>query len=110
MEVVELKETSQLVGNVAAISVNRNHHNCEIGYCFCSRYWNNGFATEALKAVITFMKTECDMHIIEAKHYSSNPSSGRVMEKVGMIMEATLRDRRYNEVSKQYCDLICYYI
>lgn len=44
------------------------------------------------------------------KHYSTNPASGRVMEKAGMIKEAVLTERRYDEFADSYCDLISYYI
>ncbi len=108
--VVEIKETKELIGNISVISVSKKHHNCEVGYCYGSKYWNKGFATEALKAVINYMLNECEMHIVEAKHYSTNPASGRVMEKAKMIKEAILKERRYNETDNSYIDLICYYI
>lgn len=108
--VVELKNTHELIGNISAISVSRKHQNCEIGYCYGSKYWNQGYATEALKAVIDYMLFACEMHVIEAKHHSINPASGRVMEKAGMIKEAILKERRYHAETDSYCDLVCYYI
>lgn len=108
--VVELKHTHELIGNISAISVSRKHHNCEIGYCYSSKYWNQGYATEALKAVINYMLHDCEMHVVEAKHHSINPASGRVMEKAGMIKEAILKERRYHSEIDSYCDLVCYYI
>lgn len=108
--VVELKETHELIGNISAISVRRRHNNCEIGYCYGSKYWNQGYATEALTAVIDYLFNTCEMHIIEAKHHSTNPASGRVMEKAGMIQEAVLKERRYHAETDSYCDRVCYYI
>ena len=108
--VVELKNTHELIGNISAISVSKKHHNCEIGYCYGSKYWNRGYATEALKAVIHYLLYDCEMHIVEAKHHSINSASGRVMEKAGMIKEAVLTGRRYHAETNSYCDLVCYYI
>jgi len=108
--VVELKDTHELIGNISAISVRKKHHNCEIGYCYGSKYWNQGYATEVLKAVINYLLYECEMHIVEAKHHSTNPASGRVMEKAGMIKDAVLKERRYDAETDSYCDLVCYYI
>lgn len=108
--VVELKGTHELIGNISAISVSKKHHNCEIGYCYGSKYWNQGYATEALKAVVNYMLYDCEMHIVEAKHHSINPASGRVMEKAGMIKDAVLKERRYHAETDSYCDLVCYYI
>lgn len=108
--VVELRSTHELIGNISAISINQRHHNCEIGYCYGSKYWNQGYATEALKAVITYMLYECEMHLVEAKHQSMNPASGKVMEKAGMTKDAVLKERRYHAPTDTYCDLVCYSI
>lgn len=106
--VVELKETHEIIGNIMVISISLKHSNCEIGYCYGSAYWGNGYATEALKAVIDYLLSECKFHVVEAKHLSLNPASGRVMEKAGMVKEATLKERRFHKASGQYCDLIIY--
>ena len=106
--VIELKSSHELIGNISAISVNIRHHNCEIGYCYGSKYWNQGYATEALKAVIHFMLYDCEMHLVEARHQSLNPASGKVMEKAGMTKDAVLRGRRYNAETNSYCDLVFY--
>lgn len=108
--VVELKKNEELIGNISTVAIRRNHSNCEIGYCYGSRYWNKGYATEALKVVIKYMFEECDMHIIEAKHYSTNPASGKVLQKAGMIKEAILRERRYCYDTDSYADLVYYSI
>ncbi len=107
---VELKETHDLIGNISAIRVSRTHNNCEIGYCLGSKYWNQGYATEALKAIISYLKNECNFHVVEAKHDSRNPASGKVMQKAGMKKEAVLKERRYDKTAGKYSDLICYYI
>lgn len=106
--VVELAETGELIGSISVISISKKHKNCEIGYCYGSKYWNQGYATEALKAVVDYMLNVCEMHVVEAKHYSLNPASGRVMEKAGMVKEAVLKERRYDAATDTYCDLICY--
>ena len=97
-----------MIGNISEFSVSVKNSNCEIGYCYGREFWGRGYATEALKAVLDHMLKECEMHIVEAKHYSLNPSSGRVMQKAGMIKEAVLKERRYEEASKTYSDLIYY--
>lgn len=106
--VVALADTGELIGSISVIRMSGKHRNCEIGYCYGSRYWNKGYATEALKAVVDYMLDACEMHIVEAKHNSLNPASGRVMEKAGMEKEAVLKERRYDAGTDTYCDLVCY--
>lgn len=82
--VVELKDNHEIIGNISVIDISKKHNNCEVGYVYGSKYWGNGYASESLKCVINFLLNECDFHLVEAKHHSSNPASGRVMEKAGM--------------------------
>lgn len=93
---VELKDTNEPIGNINTVDVKRKHATCEIGYCYGSRFWGNGYATEALRRVIDFLLDECRFHLVEARHVASNPASGRVMQKAGMRLDAVLPDRVYN--------------
>ena len=108
--VAELKETKEIIGNIEVISISERNNNCELGYVFGSKYWGNGYATEIVKKVIDYLFEEYNFHLIEAKHHSPNLASGRVMEKCGMKKECSLRERRYNENTNSYDDLIMYSI
>lgn len=106
--VVELKENKEIIGNISAVHFRKKDLNCEIGYCYGSKYWGKGYGTEALKRVIEFFLNECNLHLVEARHISGNPASGRVMEKAGMKKEAVLKDRRMNKYTKELNDLVVY--
>ena len=108
--VVELKDNHELIGDISIINLDRKNSWCELGYCYGSKFWGNGYATEALKAVIDYLLNIIDIHLIEARHHSNNPASGRVMEKAGMKYEATLKDRRTDKITHKYVDLIIYSI
>lgn len=108
--VVELKDTHEIIGNISAVHIHKKDLNCEIGYCYGSKYWGKGYGTEALKRVIEFFLNDCSLHLVEARHISGNPASGRVMEKSGMKKEAMLKDRRINKYTKELNDLIVYSI
>lgn len=105
-----LKENNELIGDIAVNHIDKKNHNCEIGYQLGSKFWGNGYATEALKKVIDFLLDECNFHLIECKYVVSNPASGRVMEKAGMRKDAVLPERRYNKFTNTYEDLIYYSI
>jgi RimJ/RimL family protein N-acetyltransferase len=78
----------------------------EIGYWIGVPFWNRGYATEAAEAVIRYGFEDLGLHKIFACHYTRNPASGRVMQKVGMQYEGTLRQhvRKWD----QYVDMACY--
>lgn len=108
--IVELKDTHEVIGSITAVHIHKEDLNVEIGYCYGSKYWGNGYGTEALKRVIDFFLNDCNMHLVEACHISGNPASGRVMEKAGMKKDAILRDRRINKDTNGLNDLIFYSI
>ena len=62
-----------------------------IGYAIGRDFWNRGYTSEALAAVITFLFDTVGMNRIESQHDPDNPASGRVMQKCGMTYEGTRR-------------------
>ena len=105
--IVEIKETKELIGTIDVSKSLINYGTCEIGYCYGEKYWNHGYGTEALKAVIKFLFEECDADLVCAEHLEYNPASGKVMEKSGLIYETKLRSRIIDKNGKRN-DLIVY--
>jgi RimJ/RimL family protein N-acetyltransferase len=56
----------------------------ELGYWTGSAYWNRGYCSEAVGAIIDFAFERLGITKIVAEHLRGNPASGRVMQKVGM--------------------------
>ena len=75
----------------------RDTRSAEVGYSLARDCWNQGYATEALAAVLRFGFDTLRLNRIEAQHETSNPASGRVMQKCGMTYEGTLRSRVFNK-------------
>ncbi|RLQ94652.1 GNAT family N-acetyltransferase [Falsibacillus albus] len=99
------KESGQLYGAIAA-SHQKQHKHGEIAYWIGEEYWGNDFGTEAAKAMIEFVFSEKDFHRVYARYFKSNPASGRIMEKCGMIYEGTLKDHIYK--NGVFEDLVLY--
>jgi len=92
--IVELKDSHDLIGTIDVPSKKFIDYGAlEIGYCYSEKYWNKGYGTEALKAVIKYLFEECDSDVIFAACLENNPASGKVMQKCGMIFEGKLRGR-----------------
>jgi len=79
----------------------------EIGYWVGEQYWGNGYATEAAKAILKFAFDK-GFHKVCAGHLASNPASGKVIQKLGMELEAAQKDQRYIERENRYETLMVY--
>lgn len=59
----------------------------EIGYWVARSYWNNGYATEAARALFHYGQTNCGIKRFIALIQSGNTISQKVAEKIGMKCE-----------------------
>jgi len=105
---IALKAAGQVIGQIDARGHNDAVHSVTIGYAMGRAWWNRGYMTEALRAVIKFFFEEVGMNRVEARHDPRNPGSGRVMQKAGMLYEGTLRQADTN--NQGVCDEACYAI
>lgn len=55
----------------------------ELGYWLGVPYWGNGYATEALHAVVDYAFTDLGHEALQAGARVTNPASRRVLEKCG---------------------------
>lgn len=94
---VVLRETGRVIGTVGFMWYSAQNRSAEVGYSFSREYWNRGFATEALRAVLASAFACLPLNRLEAQHDLRNPASGRVMQKCGMRMEGVLRQRILNK-------------
>ena len=95
--VVTLRETGLVIGTIGFVWYSTDNNAAELGYSFSREYWNHGYATQALKAVIDTAFRSLPLNRLEAQHDVRNPASGRVMEKCGMRKEGVLRQRIKNK-------------
>jgi len=91
------KPTNQLMGVVGLVS-RKGKEGC-IGYWIGEPFWGKGFCTEATKSLIDFCFKSLNIERLEAEYLVSNPASGRVMEKAGMIYKCSkiMKDRNGND-------------
>ena len=94
---ITLKDSGRMIGTIGFMWVNTDHKSAEVGYSLSRMYWNQGYMTEALRAVIAFGFDTLKLNRIEAQHQTDNPASGRVMAHVGMQYEGLMRQRLNNK-------------
>ncbi|MDD5327057.1 MAG: GNAT family N-acetyltransferase [Phycisphaerae bacterium] len=87
--ITELKQ-GYLIG-ATGLTINKEYENAELGYWIGTPFWNNGYCTEAAKAVLRYGFEELKLQRIYAHHFKRNSASGRVMQAIGMLYEGRLR-------------------
>ena len=91
---ISLKGTSNIIGTIGYNSYTTNHK-ATIGYDLQTRYWNNGYATEALKKALEYGFQELQLNRIDAEVMQGNIGSEKVLSKLNFKNEGILRDWMY---------------
>lgn len=81
----------ELLGTIS-LKIATIHRSAEIGYWIGLEHWGQGYATEAARTIVGHAFAELNLHRIQGRHFVRNPSSGRIMKKLGMQFEGIHRD------------------
>ena len=74
------------------LRIDHQQRNAEMGYAVARRFWGRGYMTEAARAVIdAAFGSLPELVRLQAGANAGNQASIRVMEKLGMSYEGTLR-------------------
>jgi [ribosomal protein S5]-alanine N-acetyltransferase len=101
---VTLRLDGVVIGAIG-LRIEPAHRCAELGYWIGHGYWNCGYCTEAAQALLAYGFDMLHLNRIHAAHLSRNPASGRVLQKLGMQHEGTLRQQilkwqRFEDVEK----------
>jgi len=105
---ITLRDSNNLIGVIDVVDLSEDKKTAEVGYVLAYDYWNNGYLTEALKAVIDEL-FKSGVEKIIADHHVENIASGRVMEKCGMKF-THFSKAKAKFGSDELCDVKCYAI
>ena len=88
--VLVLKETNEVIGSLEAFNIDKKLKSVMFGWVLSEKYWGQGLMTEAASVARDYLFDEGFVRIW-AYHNKDNPKSGRVMQKIGMTHEGTLK-------------------
>ncbi|WP_375561603.1 GNAT family N-acetyltransferase [Bernardetia sp. OM2101] len=104
---IRIKKNNKLdfIGAVGLL-LDKKHNKAELGYWMAEPFWNKGFMSEAVGKVIEFGFETLQLNKIFANHFISNPASGKIMIKNGMVKEAEIKE--HFKKGDTYLDIIQY--
>lgn len=95
---ITLRTDGSQIGGVG-LRLDEQHQHAELGYWLGVPYWGKGYATEAAREIMRYGFEELHQHRIFASHFKHNPTSGRILTKLGMRHEGCQREhlRKWNQ-------------
>jgi ribosomal-protein-alanine N-acetyltransferase len=91
---ISIKGQEKIIGTIGFKNLSKKHR-AIIGYDLQTEYWNKGYITEALKAVVKFGFNHLEINRIEAEVMQGNVISEKVLEKLNFKKEGVLREWLY---------------
>lgn len=88
---IELKSIHEVIGSITVVHCDEALSSMELGWALGSAYWGNGYMPEAAEKVVSVLLGEVGVNCVYGLHDVNNPTSGRVMQKIGMKFEGILR-------------------
>lgn len=88
-------DDDRVVGTTTMFQIDHDHRRAEIGFALGRAYWGQGYASDAVTALIRFAFDSLDLHRIEADPDPQNAASIGVLVKQGFKREGLLRERYF---------------
>jgi ribosomal-protein-alanine N-acetyltransferase len=95
--VMQQKSDGRILGTVLLFNFDKGSSRLEIGYVLGRKYWQNGFAKEALHALLMHLFGKSGIRRVEAEVHPDNAASNALVNSLGFRLEGFLRDRWVNE-------------
>ena len=95
---IDLKDDSvwRLIGNIGFFNLEWVNRSAEFGILIGDKsVWNQGYGTESVRLLLKHGFETLNLHRIYLRVYSTNPRARRSYEKVGFVLEGTLREAVY---------------
>jgi [ribosomal protein S5]-alanine N-acetyltransferase len=94
------------IGKIGHWRWQRTHSRSEVGFIVRRDLWGQGFAVEALGAVVDWGFRRLELHSIEAQLDAANIASQRTLERAGFKREGLLRQSYFD--GREFRDTLVY--
>ena len=107
MEMVfRIEKEGGLIGEIRFKTIKWFNRKAELSIILSENNQNNGYGYEAMLAAMKFGFQKMNLHRIEAEVIAFNKPSIKLVEKLGFVLEGTLREAKYSD--GKYYDIYRY--
>lgn len=84
--IVADRDDGEVYGDLA-LHLSADGHTAEVGYTFARKFWGQGYAVEALEALLEYLFDQLQVTRVFGMLHPDNPASAMVMERTGFLFE-----------------------
>ena len=84
-----------LIGTIGFWRIDKEHHRGEIGYMLHHPYWSKGIMMEVCDVALPYAFNTLNLHSIEGIVNPANQASIELLERLGFVREAYLKENYY---------------
>lgn len=88
---IRQKTDLKFIGGIG-LTIDLSNNRAELGYWLAEPFWNQGFTSEAVQAILKFGFEILNLNKVVAAYLTTNEASGKVMINNGMIKEGEFKD------------------
>lgn len=107
---IELKSEKKVIGAISLKSgifgTFKLPNHGELGYVVNQKYWGQGIAPEASRAVLKYAFETIGCNIVDVKHNAYNIKSKRVIEKLGFKFVRQQKERIINSKGQDMTGIV----
>jgi aminoglycoside 6'-N-acetyltransferase len=85
---IEVKETGEMIGDLAYYLLKEDQRQAEIGITLASTYHGRGYGVEAAERLLAYLFDELKLHRVRANCDVENPPAWKTLERLGFRREA----------------------
>jgi [ribosomal protein S5]-alanine N-acetyltransferase len=100
---VALSPEGPAIGECDLSEIDHRNGRAEVGFMFARRHWGQGYAHEAMQAVMAHAFDALALIRLWARFHAGNPASQRLLEKLGFSYEGTLRQHIVRDGERRDC-------
>jgi ribosomal-protein-alanine N-acetyltransferase len=103
--VAVLTPGGEAIGSCDLSDIDNHHKRAEVGFLFSRAYWGNGYAREAMEAIVGFATEDLKIERLWARFHTGNAASQRLLQRLGFIREGTLRGHIVRDGTRRDCEI-----
>ncbi len=100
---VALSPDGPAIGSCDLSEIDRHHRRAEVGFLFDRAHWGNGYASEAMAAVVARAFDRLELRRLWARFHAGNEASRNLLERLGFSYEGTLHGHVIREGVRRDC-------